>query len=47
MAKLLIQESRILNTPKGKIYAWIDSLVVLGWLCGDLRRLKTFEGNRV
>ena len=47
VAKLLSQASRILHVPTNKVYAWTDSLVVLGWLRGDLRRLKTFEGNRV
>ena len=37
----------VLNIPSSLVFAWTDSTVVLGWLCGKPRRFKTFVGNRV
>lgn len=30
-----------------KIFAWTDSMITLGWICGDISRWKTFVANRV
>ena len=47
LARLLCRTMKILNVPLQSIFAWTDSTVVLGWLTGNPRRLKTFVGNRV
>ena len=47
LARLLRHVGHVLLIPTGDIYAWIDSLVVLSWLCGNQRRFKTFVGNQV
>ena len=47
LASLLQHVKRVLEIPPDNVFAWTDSLVVLGWLRGDPRRFKTFVGNRV
>ena len=47
LARLLHHCATVLNVHMGSAYAWMDSLVVLSWLCGNPRRSKTFVGNRV
>ena len=47
LARLLYHVAKILSVPLEQTYAWTDSVVVLSWLRGNPRRLKTFVGNRI
>ena len=47
LAELICHVKGVLNIPSSLVFAWTDSTVVLGWLCGKPRRFKTFVGNRV
>ena len=44
LARLLRQ---VLNIPLSNVHAWTDSTIVLNWLDGNPRRLKTYVGNRI
>ena len=47
LANLLYHVRRLFDIPSDKVFAWTDSTVVLGWLCGNPRRFKTFVANRI
>lgn len=47
LAKLLEHVRSILNIAIENIYAWTDSTIIINWLDGNLRRLKTYVGNRI
>ena len=47
LSQILSRVKEVLNLPNCEIYAWTDSMVVLGWLTGDPRRFKPYVGNRV
>lgn len=47
LSQILSHVKEVLDLPTCKIYAWTDSTVVLSWLNGDIRRFKTYIGNRV
>ncbi len=47
LAKLLTTVGAALHINLSNTYAWSDSTIVLYWLDGNPRRLKTFVGNRV
>ena len=37
----------VFHLPPDEVFAWSDSTIVLNWLVGNPRRLKTYVGNRV
>ena len=43
---LLYHTKELFDIPPGDVFAWTDSMVVLGWLRGSPRRFKLFVGNR-
>ena len=47
LAQLLHHVRQVLKIPLSHVYAWTDSTIVLNWLDGSPRRLKTYVGNRV
>lgn len=47
LARLLHHAMETFHLPLSDVFAWTDSTVVLGWLSGNPRRLKTYVGNRV
>ena len=47
LADLLYHAKELFDIPPGDVFAWTDSMVVLGWLQGSPRRFKPFVGNRV
>ena len=47
LSKLLHQVRLALKVDLSHVVAWSDSTIVLHWLDGNPRRLKTFVGNRV
>ena len=47
LSQLLQHTQRALNISTENTFAWTDSTIVLNWLVGNPRRLKTFVGNRV
>ena len=47
LADLLYHAKELFDIPPGDVFAWTDSMVVLGWLRGSPRRFKPFVGNRV
>ncbi|XP_047985026.1 uncharacterized protein LOC125225360 [Leguminivora glycinivorella] len=47
LAKLMIKIKQCLNNHNIKVYGWVDSTAVLGWLQGDPNRWNTFVANRV
>ena len=47
ITQLLSNAVKILNIPTKQVCAWTDSVIVLSWLCCNLRRFKTFVGDRV
>ena len=47
LARLLYHCANILEVSIDHCWAWTDSMIVLSWLHGNPRRLKTFVGNRV
>ena len=47
LAQLIHRTSGVLGVPFSSVYAWTDSEIVLSWLTGNPRRLKTYVGNRV
>lgn len=47
LARLIDKTKQCLNKPNIKVTAWTDSMVVLGWLNGDVTRWKAFVANRV
>ena len=47
LAQLLQHVKDVFHLPMTNIFAWTDSTVVLAWLTGSSRRLKTYVSNRV
>ncbi len=47
LSQLLRHVQQVFHLPVASVFAWTDSMVVLGWLSGNPRRLKTYVGNRV
>ena len=47
LAHLLNHARQVLEIPLSHTCAWTDSTIVLNWLDGSPRRLKTFVGNRI
>ena len=47
LTQLLRHAKDVFQLPMNSIFAWTDSTIVLNWLTGNPRRLKTFVGNRV
>ena len=47
LARLLHHCANMLEVSRDQVFAWTDSTIVLSWLHGNPRRLKTFVGNRV
>ena len=47
LSQLLHHTQQALSIPTSSVFAWTDSTIVLSWLNGNPRRLKTFVGNRV
>ena len=45
--QLLQHTQRALNISTPSTFAWTDSTIMLGCLCGNPRRFKTFQGNQV
>ena len=45
LAGLLHHVKDVLGIPSDSVFAWTDSMVILGWLVGNPRRFKTFVGN--
>ncbi len=46
LSQLLHHIRDLFSITMDNIFAWTDSTIVLGWLNGNPRRLKTFVGNR-
>ena len=47
LSQLLRHVRDLFSISMDSIFAWTDSTIVLGWLNGNSRRLKTFVGNRI
>ena len=47
LSKLIHQVRKALNITLDQVHVWTDSTIVLHWLDGSPRRLKTFVGNRI
>lgn len=47
LSKLMNKIQRCLQAYHIEAYGWVDSMVVLGWLNGELKRWKLFVANRV
>ena len=47
LTKLICHVKGILNVPTSSVFAWTDSTIVLSWLAGNIRKFKTYVGNRV
>ena len=47
LAHLLHHCQKVLEFPTEDVFAWMDSTIVLNWIVGNPRRLKTYVGNRV
>ena len=47
LSKILQHFKEVLQIPLSDVYAWTESMIVLSWLIGNPRRLKTYVGNRV
>ena len=47
IARLLHHCANLLEVSRDKAFSRTDSTIVLSWLHGNPRRLKTFVGNRV
>lgn len=47
LSQILSHVREVLKLPDCEVYAWTDSMVVLGWLSGDPRKFKPYVGNRV
>ena len=47
LSQLITHVDSVLNLPNCELFAWTDSMVVLGWIQGDPRRFKPFVANRV
>jgi hypothetical protein len=47
LSQLLRHVQQVFHLPVASVFAWTDSMVVLGWLSGNPRRFKTYVGNRV
>ncbi len=47
VTKLLWHIKVVFQVPTSDTFIWTDSSIVLYWLSGNIRRFKTFVGNRV
>ena len=47
LSNLLCHVQEVLSIPLSSIFGWTDSTIVLHWMSGDPRRLKTYVGNRI
>ena len=47
LSQLITHVNSVLSLPSCELFAWTDSMVVLGWIQGDPRRFKPFVANRV
>ena len=47
LSKLLSVAANDLNIPPHSVFAWADSIIVLGWLQKPLHSLKTYVAHRV
>lgn len=47
LAQLVQKIKRCLDRPNIKVTAWTDSMIVLGWLKGNVSRWKAYVGHRV
>ena len=47
LAGLLHRVKGVLGIPYSGVFAWMDSTIVISWLCGSSWRFKAFVGNRV
>ena len=47
LADLLSRVKELFDVSPSNVFAWTDSMIVLGWLRGSPRRFKPFVGNRV
>ena len=47
LSKLLYHVKSVLSISTCDVYCWTDSSIVLSWMAGNPRRLKTFVGNRI
>lgn len=47
LSKLLYHLKEVLSIPTCDVYGWTDSSIVLSWMVGNPRRLKTYVGNRI
>ena len=47
LARLSSHIAKTLSIPLSHVYNWTDSTIVLSWLDGGPRRLKTFVANRI
>ena len=47
LSKLLCHVQEVLSITLDNVFGWTDSTIVLHWMSGDPRRLKTYVGNRI
>ncbi|KAH9637943.1 hypothetical protein HF086_017176 [Spodoptera exigua] len=47
LAQLIKKVMESLSNENVEIYAWTDSMIVLGWIQGDVHRWKQFVANRI
>ena len=47
LSQLLHHTPQALSIPTSSVFTWTDSTIVLSWLNGNPRQMKTFVGNRV
>ena len=47
LAQLLHHVRIVLDVPLDRSHAWTNSTIVLHWLVGNLKRFRTYVGNRV
>ena len=47
LTDLLSHVKEVFHIPMCDTYAWSDSTIVIDWINGNLRRFKTYVGNRI
>ena len=47
LAQLVNYTCSTIKIPIDQVHNWTDSMIVLSWITGNTRRLKTYVGNRV
>ena len=47
LARVMHHVAKMLDIDTNEVYPWTESTVVLGWLCRNPDRFKTFVGNCV